>query len=111
MKNDKTLSLLGICRRAGKLVTGFDAAVISVTEKKSFAVLAASDISEKTFKNLKYEVDKEGVTAVKIPFSMEEVGRACGIKAGIVSVCDEGFAKAVLKTVSDIDKEKEDLCI
>ena len=54
----KLLSMLGLARRAGKLESGFDAAVIAAREGKAALLLAARDISEKTFQNLRYEAEK-----------------------------------------------------
>ncbi len=40
---------------------------------------------------------------------MAELGRACGIRAGVASVEDPGFAKAILKERGDRDPgEKEE---
>lgn len=94
---DKTLSLLGLSRRAGKLTAGFDAAVQAAKDKKAVLLLAAADISEKTFKNLKYEGDRAGIETLRLQRTIEETGRACGVKAGVFAVEDEGFSKAIRK--------------
>lgn len=92
---NETLSLLGLARRAGKLKAGFDAAAAAAREKKARLLLAASDVSGKTFKNLCFEGERAGVPAVRLPWTMEETGRACGVKAGVLAVTDQGFAKAL----------------
>lgn len=104
----KLLSMLGLARRAGKLESGFDAAVIAAREGKAALLLAARDISEKTFKNLRFEAEKAGIPAVRIPADMEEISRACGRKAGVQALTDRGFAKAVLSMVEDGKREKEE---
>lgn len=92
---DKILSLLGLSRRAGKLTAGFDAAAQAAKDRKAVLLLAAADISEKTFKNLKYEGDCARIETLRLQTTIEETGRACGVKAGVFAVEDEGFAKAI----------------
>ena len=104
----KLLSMLGLARRAGKLESGFDAAVIAAREGKAALLLAARDISEKTFQNLRYEAEKAGIPVVRIPADIEETSRACGRKAGVHALTDRGFAKAVLSMVEDGKREKEE---
>lgn len=108
---DKALSLLGLARRAGKLEAGFDAAAISAREKRARLLLAARDVSDKTFKNLRYEADRAGIPAVRLEAEMEETGRACGVKAGVLAVTDEGFAKALLGMTEEMEREKEERTI
>lgn len=104
---DKLLSMLGMARRAGKLQAGFDLVVETVKAGKADLVLAAADISEKTFKNLKYEAEKQQVKSVRIHAPMEELGKACGIKAGVIVITDGGFAKAIVKLTEADDFQKE----
>lgn len=98
---DKTLSLLGLSRRAGKLTAGFDAAVQAAREKQAVLLLAAADISEKTFQNLSFEGTRAGVQTLRLGTKIEETGRACGVKAGVFAVTDEGFAKAIRKELGE----------
>ncbi len=92
---DKALSLLGLIRRAGKLEAGFDAVRSAAREGKACLLVAAGDISEKTFRNLEYEAKRAGIPIVRISPGMEETGRACGVKAGVLAVTDRGFARAL----------------
>ena len=77
----------------------------SKTERSSDA---ASDVSDKTWKNLRYEAESAGVPAVRLLAGMEELGRACGKKAGVFAVTDEGFAKAILGMTDVVKREKEE---
>lgn len=105
---DKLLSLLGLAKRAGKLEPGFDAAVAAVRSGKASLLVAARDISEKTVKNLRYEGDRAGVPTLRIQAGMEEVSRACGVRAGVLAVTDEGFSKAVQNLENAVTDEKEE---
>ena len=105
---DKVLSLLGLARRAGKLEAGFDAAVSAARAKKACLLVAAADVSEKTVKNLKYEGDRVGTPTVRAKAGMEELGRACHVRAGVLAVTDQGFAAALLK---ELEREKEEISL
>ncbi|WP_369298509.1 L7Ae/L30e/S12e/Gadd45 family ribosomal protein [uncultured Neglectibacter sp.] len=105
---DKALSLLGLARRAGKIEAGFDAAVSAARGKKAKLLVAAEDVSEKTVKNLKYEGDRAGIPTVRVKAGMEETGHACGVRAGVLAVTEQGFATALLKV---LEQEKEELSL
>ena len=92
----RLLSMLGLARRARRLSLGFDAAREAARSGQAALLAAASDVSDKTWKNLRYEAESAGVPAVRLLAGMEELGRACGKKAGVFAVTDEGFAKAIL---------------
>lgn len=105
---NKLLSLLGLARRAGKVEPGFDAAVGAARSGKAALLLAAGDISEKTVKNLRYEGERAGVPTLRVPFGMEELGRACGMRAGVLAVTDKGFARALRGLAEAVTEEKEE---
>lgn len=92
---NKLLSLLGLSRRAGKLIYGYDAAVEAIKNKKAVCALYASDISPKTEKNLIFEAEKAGIEVIKLKVTIEEAGDAIGKKAGVFALCDSGFQKAL----------------
>ena len=105
---NKILSLLGLARRAGKLDTGFEAVKSAARAKKSCLLLAAEDISEKTYKNLCYEGERNRVPVMRIPESTENISIACGIKAGVLSVGDAGFARGLRKAMEERNERKEE---
>lgn len=92
---DKLLSMLGLARRAGKLKAGYDLSVETIRFGKAVLAMAASDISDKTYKNLVFEAQRKSVPTIRLPATMEELSAACGLKAGIVTLTDSGFAKAI----------------
>lgn len=108
---DKLLSLLGLARRAGRLEAGFDASAASAREGKAALLAAAKDISDKTWKNLRYEADRAKIPALRLEAGMEELGRACGVKAGVLAVTDRGFAKAIRDIAKTVTEEKEEEAI
>ncbi len=98
MSNNPFLSLLGLVRKAGKLLIGFAASKQACTAKKAKLVIAACNISEKSFKEINYFGGKD-IPIFRVKFSIDEISAAIGIKAGIVAVCDEGFAIAITKAI------------
>lgn len=96
--NPKLLSLLGMCRRAGKLSCGHDAAVGSVRSKSAKLCLLSSDASQRLIKEIEREASFEGreIPVRALYSGMEEIGRVTGLKSAVVTVNDEGFAKTML---------------
>lgn len=92
---NKLLSMLGLARRAGKLVCGYDASVEAAAAGEAKGLIAAIDISDKTFKNLKFEADKHGLPCLRMVETTFEASAATGRKAGVFAVCDEGFFGAI----------------
>lgn len=107
LNNERLLGTLGLARRAGKITGGFDAAVGDIRQGKTRLVLVASDISEKTFKNVKFEADRKNIQTLRVEPSKDSLGHACGIRAGIISIGDEGFAKAVEKLIANDIEDKQ----
>lgn len=89
--------LLGISRRAGRLVMGFDAVTGLIGEGKAALVMLASDLSEKTQKELRFATGDKPVPVRQIPLTKEEAGTACGLKkpVGVLATDDKGFARAM----------------
>ena len=96
MSNTPLLSYLGLARKAGKLAVGFAASKQALVQNKAYFVAVASDISEKSEKELKF-FSKGKIPVERLPYNIFEISASIGTKAGIVAVCDEGFAHAMLK--------------
>ena len=94
MKN-KLLSLLGICRKAGKLVHGFDAVSEAVSRKAAALVLVSRDISPKTKKEIEFAASKTNTTVIAAPVTMSDIEQKTGKRAGVLAILDDGLAKAV----------------
>ena len=68
------LSNLGICRRAGKLVAGFDAVCGLFSKNDSnMVVFLTSDASPKTVKEIKYHADKYKVEVIMLPVTKSDI--------------------------------------
>ncbi len=92
----KLCGLLSICRKAGKLVMGFDPMRDALDGNKAFAVIIASDISPKTEKEVRFFSGKKDIPVAKTALTLDEIYFTLGKKAGILTVCDRGFAEKAL---------------
>ena len=94
---DKLLSLMGLCRRAGRLGVGHDAVFDAVRKGRAKAVILTSDASPRHGREL--EAASFPGRIVRAGFTMEEAGLALGKRSCLFSVEDEGFANAIEKTL------------
>lgn len=99
--NDRILSLLGLCRRAGKLVIGADPTIDSIRKKKSRLVLYAEDFSRHSIKPVLEAAHRGNVSAIIIKRSKDELSFAIGKLCGVVSVEDKGFADKLVQLIGD----------
>ncbi|MCH5192457.1 MAG: ribosomal L7Ae/L30e/S12e/Gadd45 family protein [Oscillospiraceae bacterium] len=93
---NKLLGLLTMCRKAGKLQMGFDAMKEALAGGKAKAVVIAADVSPKTEKEARFFADKSGVPVRKTGTTLDEIFMGLGKRAGVLTICDEGFAKKAL---------------
>jgi len=92
-----TLNMLGLCRRAGKLSAGFEAVKTAVKNGRARLVIIARDISDKSKKEIIFiasSADKP-VEIYNMDADIVDITQAIGIKAGIISIDDEGFANKI----------------
>ncbi|MCL2487321.1 MAG: ribosomal L7Ae/L30e/S12e/Gadd45 family protein [Oscillospiraceae bacterium] len=97
--------LLGMARRSGHLIMGFDAAAGLITQKKAKLILLASDISPKTEKELRFAASKaeNELVWLRLTATKDELAAALGLKKpiGIIAIDDNGFANAVITRFND----------
>ncbi|HET7629098.1 MAG TPA: YlxQ family RNA-binding protein [Bacillales bacterium] len=92
MKQERWFSLLGLAFRAGKVVSGEEAVLAAVRNKKARLVLVAGDASARSLKQWRNKCEHYEVPA-RVVADRYELGRAMG-KAHrvVIAVNDEGFA-------------------
>ena len=95
MPNEKLSGFLGLSRKAGKIVFGFDMTVEAMQKKTALLVLLSNDCSERTARNIKRIAEETGTEILILPLSMDEIGYAVAKRAGVLSVCDSGFSKKI----------------
>ncbi len=96
----KVLTLLGFASKAGKLSFGFSASEEAITRKKAQLIVAAADVSLKSKKEINFTAQRSGVRVLELEATeIFELSNAVGHKCGIISVNDEGFAKAIKEEI------------
>ena len=78
MNNDRLLNFLGICKRAGMLLSGAETVTKAVNEGKAKLVLYAEDVSDNSLKGVIKAADVHHIPAKRIPYRKEELSFALG---------------------------------
>ena len=102
MPNDPVLSMLGLCKRAGRLKSGAFSVEEAVKGNKAFLVIVVTDASDRTKKT-----HRDMCTYYRVP--LYEYGTRDTLSAAIgqtdrvsAAVTDENFAKELIKRLSKI---------
>ncbi|MCK8624030.1 L7Ae/L30e/S12e/Gadd45 family ribosomal protein [Apilactobacillus xinyiensis] len=90
--NKKILNLIGIARRAGKVVTGEDIILSAIKKNKVRFLLIASDTGSSVYKKF-----NDKAKFYKIPtncsFNKAQISDAIGMQRTILGINDLGFSK------------------
>lgn len=107
MTVEKLSGLLGICRRAGRLVTGFDA-VVALCSTQSALLMIASDASPRTVKELQFRLT--AYTVYRLPITKEQTAAVLGSSkpVAVLATADEGFAKAIRNYFTEEESHYDD---
>ncbi len=91
------LSTLGLCRRAGKIVFGFDAVCdeMKKPQSKVSGIVTAKDISAKSLKEVRFVADKYGTEVFVSEESMDDFKSVTGKRTGIIAILDNGLYKSL----------------
>ncbi len=101
------LGFVGICRKAGKTVTGTDMICEllrkrGISDKNDIMVLEASDTSDNTHKRLTDKCIYYKVKHIKISATCEILGKAVGKNAtAAVAITDVGLCAALEKKLTE----------
>ena len=99
--NDRLLSFLGLCKRAGYLISGADTVVRTVKDKKALLVLTANDFSDNSLKNIEKAAVQYGVPIRTLKHNKDALSFALGKHCGVICVTDKGFADKILTLMSE----------
>lgn len=96
----KILTLLGFAAKSGNLSYGFSAAKEALNRKKAKLILISSDISEKSKKEIIFTANQSNISFLTLDDTdIFELSNAVGHKCGIISVNENGFAKAIKEEI------------
>lgn len=99
--NDSFLSLLGLCRKAGKLSLGHDACKQSLKNGGAQLCVICADASERLDGEISFLAQDAGVTLYGVDYNQLDIRQATGFKASVFTVDDEGFAKSLINKLND----------
>ena len=102
---NNVLSTISLCRRAGKLVIGFDAVIDGMSPKNFGGVILAADVSAKTEKEVRFHAERQKKEVVCAAFSMDEARDVLGKRAGVFLVTDEGLFGSIKKHIAKSTNE------
>ena len=104
-KQNKAYNLIGIAKKAGKIISGTEMVVESIRAKKNAvkAVFISCDASENTMKRIMNTSEYYSVPAFKTVFDKLSLGKITGASGerSVIGVTDEGLAKAIISNISD----------
>lgn len=97
----KYLSMLGLARRAGKLSMGHDMAMNALRNHTAQLIVFASDVSERLIDEFDNASQKHYplLQSVQVEETIEELHRALGYKAGVITVDDSNFSGRIKELI------------
>lgn len=105
MKNN-LLSVLGLCRKAGKLALGRDAVAEACASKTASLLVCAQDLSAGSRREIDRLSERHRLPIHTLPHSMDEIWHAVGKRAGILAVTDPNLARALRSALSVLHEEE-----
>lgn len=91
---DRTLAVMTMCRKAGKLLLGFDAVKDAVTAKQVHCILLAADASAKTEKEIRFYAGTLPVR--KLLLDMDALKAYFRKRTAVFGVTESGFAAKLM---------------
>lgn len=96
MNKTKILSLLGLCQRANRLVSGEDMSLALIKNSQAKLVFLANDAGFNTSKRIRDKSSSYPVPVIDT-FSSDELSNAIGkLNRKVIVIKDSGFAKKML---------------
>lgn len=108
MSSNNKLGLLSMCRKSGRLSMGMDMMKDACAVGNSRGVFVATDLSEKSLKEVRFTCARYSVKLYSLGVTMDEIAQGLGKRTGIISVNDSGFAKSCAKGLTPIEADMEE---
>lgn len=91
---NRLTAALTMCRKAGKLLLGFDAVKDALKQKQVKCILLAEDVSPKTEKEIRYFAGE--IPVRKMPLQMDALKQFFRKRTAVFGICEDGFAAKLL---------------
>lgn len=102
----KFLSMVGMCKKAGKLAVGFDTSKQKIYSGNAYLLITSNDLSAKTVKEVAFVCTNMKVRYIDADINMYEISQIVRKKTGVLCIMDEGFAKALCKLTNNSYEEE-----
>ena len=99
----RALSMIGLAKKAGRLVSGAPIVIDAVRSGKVYLVVYAKKASENSVKRITDKAKSYETAALPLDVLPEELGHSIG-KVGAVSavgITDAGFSEAIKKIIGE----------
>ena len=105
----KIESYLGLARKAGKLLAGYNKCLDAIERGKIKLLIISEDVSENSMKKM-IKLAESKKTKYRIYGQSEETGHITGNPGrGIFGITDKNFAEAVIKEIDQKEFEKKEV--
>ena len=91
---------MGLCQKAGKLVSGSEIVSVDTKAKKVKLIILAQDSHADTTAKI-FKVGKQNNVLVINEFNSNEISQAIGKKRKVLGITDTGFCKALLQKIDE----------
>lgn len=108
--HDRTLQMLGICKRAGRVVAGFDAVEAAAEDHSAKLVLCSEGLSERTKRKTEAFCRRCGTPWIPCSMTLEEIEWMIGRRSGVLAITDEGLAGKMRSLIAQ-EEEENSLCL
>lgn len=98
---------LSLCRKAGALVTGFEAVKDSVFQGRAQLVLCAGDLSDGSRRRIGFVCETQGTPCYGIAETQAALSAICKRPTGVFAVTDPELAKLCKKNLPAQDAAEE----
>lgn len=99
-ENRLTASLT-MCRKAGKLLLGFDAVKDAAKQGGVKLILLSNDASQKTVKEIRFFAGE--IPVRELPFDMDTLKLYFRKRTAVFGVCEDGFAAKLLSLLPETE--------
>lgn len=101
MAENKLKGQLGLCRRAGKMSLGHDAAVAQIKKRKAFLAVCCKDASERLVAEIRDECEFGGrnIKFITADITSKEIYFYIGTAPKVFTVDDKGFADMLINNL------------
>lgn len=107
----KATTLMQFARKAGKLVSGYDACLRAMHHRKLYLVLLAVDTAPRTSRGIEHAISESQLSIPMLRLGTQTVlSQALGLpKSGVFGIGDKQFASAI-QASAGMDQRREEPC-